>query len=33
MRKHVCDILEGGDRAFKGALQRLRIHSIDEDGR
>lgn len=25
MRKHVCDILEGGDRAFKERARRLRV--------
>jgi len=25
MRKHVCDILEGGERAFKERARRLRV--------
>jgi energy-coupling factor transporter ATP-binding protein EcfA2 len=26
MRKHVCDILEGGEHAFKERARRLRVH-------
>jgi len=29
MRKHVCDILEGGERAFKERAHRLWVVSTD----
>lgn len=32
MRKHVCDILESGDRAFKERARRLRVR-LDRSGR
>jgi energy-coupling factor transporter ATP-binding protein EcfA2 len=28
MRKHVCDILEGGERAFKERARRLRVRRV-----